>query len=81
MAKISTYATATSTTSDKIIGTDAGSSDATKNFELGSLTVAGTAPGSASATGTTGQIAVASGFLYVCVATDTWERVVIATWP
>ena len=80
MAKISTYATATSTTADKIIGTDAGSSDATKNFELGSLTVAGTAPGSASDTGTTGQIAVASGFLYVCVGTDEWQRVAIATW-
>lgn len=80
MAKISTYATATSTTSDKIIGTDAASSDATKNFELGSLTVAGTAPASAGATGTKGQIAVESGFFYVCVATDTWERVAIATW-
>lgn len=80
MAKISTYATAISTTSDKIVGTDDGSSDATKNFELGSLTVAGTAPATAASTGTTGQIAVASGHLYVCVATDTWERVVIATW-
>lgn len=37
-------------------------------------------PASASATGTAGQIAYASGFLYICVATDTWQRVAIATW-
>lgn len=38
-------------------------------------------PASAAATGVAGQIAYASGFLYVCVATDTWQRVAIATWP
>jgi hypothetical protein len=37
-------------------------------------------PASASATGTTGTIAWDSGFLYVCVATNTWKRVAIATW-
>jgi hypothetical protein len=39
-----------------------------------------TVPASAAATGTAGQIAYATGFLYICVATDTWERAVIATW-
>lgn len=38
-------------------------------------------PASAAATGVSGQLARESGFLYVCVATDTWERVAIATWP
>jgi hypothetical protein len=38
-------------------------------------------PASAAATGTAGQIAYESGFLYVCVAADIWQRVVIATWP
>ena len=37
-------------------------------------------PASASATGLAGQRAYASGFLYICVATDTWERTAIATW-
>lgn len=37
-------------------------------------------PASATATGTAGQIAFASGTLYVCIATDTWEKVTIATW-
>ena len=39
-----------------------------------------TVPASASATGTAGQIAYQSGFLYICVATDTWQRIAIATW-
>lgn len=38
-------------------------------------------PASATATGTAGQVAYESGFFYICVATDTWERVAIATWP
>lgn len=38
------------------------------------------APASASATGIVGQIAWDSGFLYMCVATNTWKRVAIATW-
>ncbi len=41
---------------------------------------ASAAPASASATGVAGTITWEAGFLYVCVATDTWQRVVIATW-
>jgi hypothetical protein len=37
-------------------------------------------PASASATGTQGDIAWDTNFLYVCVATDTWKRVAIASW-
>lgn len=37
-------------------------------------------PGSASATGTTGTIAWDANYIYVCVATDTWERVATSTW-
>lgn len=37
-------------------------------------------PLSATDTGTAGDAAYESGFLYICVATDTWERTVIATW-
>lgn len=37
-------------------------------------------PASASASGEAGQIAWDTGFLYVCVGTDEWERVAIATW-
>lgn len=37
-------------------------------------------PATADAAGVVGQYAVESGFVYHCVATDTWERVAIATW-
>ena len=37
-------------------------------------------PASASAYGELGDWAVESGYLYLCVDTDTWERVAIATW-
>jgi hypothetical protein len=41
---------------------------------------AGNAPASATAAGVQGQIAWASGFVYVCVATNTWQRAALATW-
>ena len=47
---------------------------------LASLKVATSTPASASATGTIGTIAWDTGYIYVCTATDTWERVAIATW-
>ncbi len=38
-------------------------------------------PASASDDGSAGMIRYEAGFLYVCVATDTWQRVAIATFP
>lgn len=38
------------------------------------------APSSSTATGTVGEIAWDSSYIYVCTATDTWKRVAIATW-
>jgi hypothetical protein len=37
-------------------------------------------PASAAAPGTAGDICWDSSYIYVCVATDTWKRVAIATW-
>jgi len=37
-------------------------------------------PASASATGTTGEIAWDAEYIYVCVASNTWKRVAISTW-
>jgi len=37
-------------------------------------------PASASASGTAGMICWDSTYIYVCVATDTWKRVLIETW-
>jgi hypothetical protein len=38
-------------------------------------------PASASATGAVGEICWDADYIYVCVATDTWKRAAIATWP
>lgn len=38
------------------------------------------APASATATGTTGEIRIVNGFIYVCVATNTWQRAALTTW-
>jgi hypothetical protein len=38
-------------------------------------------PSTANDTGTTGQICWDSSYIYVCVDTDTWKRIGIATWP
>jgi hypothetical protein len=46
------------------------------NFRLG----INQTPASAAATGVAGTIAWDSNYIYVCVATDTWKRVAIATW-
>jgi hypothetical protein len=37
-------------------------------------------PLTSGATGTAGQLAYDSGYLYICTATDTWERAAVATW-
>jgi hypothetical protein len=39
-----------------------------------------TAPASASSVGTLGDIRVTSGFIYVCIATNTWVRTPLTTW-
>lgn len=44
------------------------------------LSALNTAPASASATGTAGEIRIDASFIYVCTATNTWKRVAIATW-
>lgn len=48
-----------------------------KQFQLNALN---TAPANATATGTTGEIRIDANYIYVCVATNTWKRVAIATW-
>ena len=49
----------------------------TTQFRLSALN---TAPSSASATGTTGEIRITSNYVYVCIATNTWVRAALGTW-
>ena len=51
-----------------------------RNFGLLDNNFPQSAPASAGAAGTKGQIAFASGYIYICVATNTWQRAAIATW-
>jgi hypothetical protein len=48
------------------------------NFET--LGIVSDPPASAGAAGVAGTITWDSGFIYICVATNTWKRVAIATW-
>lgn len=49
----------------------------TAQFRLSALN---TAPASATATGTLGEIRIDASFIYVCTATNTWKRSAISTW-
>jgi hypothetical protein len=40
----------------------------------------GSAPASAEAAGKAGDVVLAAGHIYVCVADNEWKRVAIATW-
>jgi hypothetical protein len=44
------------------------------------LSALNTAPASATATGTLGEIRIDASFIYVCTATNTWKRAAITTW-
>jgi hypothetical protein len=46
-------------------------------FKLSALN---TAPASATAPGTLGEIRITAGYIYVCTATNTWVRSALATW-
>jgi predicted N-acyltransferase len=93
MAIIYAYPTKASPVSgDLVVISDSADSNETKNATAGtianlattvtltSLIVTTAAPASASAAGTTGQIATDANYIYVCTATNTWKRVAISTW-
>jgi hypothetical protein len=44
------------------------------------LSALNTAPASATDTGTTGEIRITAGYIYVCVATNTWVRAALTSW-
>lgn len=61
----------------KASGTITGTTITGTQFRLSALN---TAPASATATGTLGEIRIVSGFIYICVATNSWQRAAIAAW-
>ncbi len=85
MGKIEGYTSGVFTDDARLLGTADAAANTTTNYTgtaintylLGKKV---SVPASAGATGTFGDYAVGPGFLYTCVATDTWERVATATW-
>lgn len=79
---------------DRLIGSDGDDLKKTKNFSVDDLLLylqnnnpnafklntLNTAPTNASDTGTIGETRIDSDFIYVCIASNTWKRVAIATW-
>jgi len=85
MGQIKNYISGIVTAGTRFLGTIDDATSATENFSAAAIGtyLSGTKvtpPASAGDTGTAGDYAVTSGFAYFCVATDTWERVAIATW-
>lgn len=89
------YSAASGTAGNAITFTQAMTLDASGNLLVGTTTSGASklvvnsdsiqvntakTPASASATGTTGQIAWDSNYVYVCVATNTWKRTALSTW-
>jgi hypothetical protein len=65
------------TTSDGVNTLQVNGTIASTGYKLSALN---TAPASASATGTLGEIRITADAIYICTATDTWKKVAIATW-
>ena len=57
--------------------TNGSSGDGTISGQLRSV---GTAPATASSTGTAGDIRYDASYIYICTATNTWKRAAISTW-
>ena len=55
-------------------------STGTKTTGQMDLAALNTAPASASAAGTTGEIRFTADYIYVCTATNTWKRAALSTW-
>ena len=81
-------------TQNMIVATDGGAvslytngaikfqTSSTGTTTTGQMNLAGlnTAPASASAAGTLGEIRYTADYIYVCTATDTWKRSALSTW-
>ena len=63
------------------VNTTGGIAPASTITANGGIITLGSAPSSATDTGTTGSIRWSDTHIYICTTTDTWKRVAIATFP
>ena len=68
---------ATSAAANTIVKRDANGAITNSQYKLSALN---TAPASATATGTLGEIRIDANYIYVCTATNVWKRAPLATW-
>lgn len=62
------------------IGASSSENQILKQSDISNVSRVVPVPANATDTGTAGQIAVDSSYLYVCVATNNWKRVALSTW-
>lgn len=67
----------TTATANTIVKRDANGAITNSQYKLSALN---TAPASATATGTLGEIRIDANYIYVCTATNTWKRTALNTW-
>ena len=70
-------AVSTTATANKIVKRDANGAITNSQYKLSALN---TAPASATATGTLGEIRIDANYIYVCTATNVWKRTPLTTW-
>ena len=87
-AAITANSVSASTLSGNLTGNVNASTISTGNFNLnanltgtfsGNVRATGAVPNSSSSSGTTGDIRVSTGFIYVCVAPNTWARAALSS--
>lgn len=71
------YTTNTNNTTPPLIATISATGVRATQYRLSALN---TAPASATATGTLGEIRIDANYIYVCTATNTWVRASLSTW-
>ena len=77
-AAITANSVSASTLSGNLTGNVNASTISTGNFS-GNVRATGAVPNSSSSSGTTGDIRVSTGFIYVCVAPNTWARAALSS--
>lgn len=80
VTKLDNHITATQSVATEVENAREGQANLLANLNLKEDAFLVSAPANADSAGTAGQWAWDTGFIYVCVATNTWKRVAIATW-
>ncbi len=59
---------------------DTNSTQTLSNKTISNLILSGSVPGTSTSSGTTGQIAFDTNYIYICVSNNNWRRAALSTW-